>query len=286
MKIGWIGFGNKGNQLVNNLIHYGHEVYGYNRTFSKMSIAIENGLIPLESVEDLVKKCDVIFTMLNGSESVYQLYYENKGILEALNKFPKKLTCIDLTVCSANLAKYIANNKLGMEFLDAPIVYDNDEGDVAINYFCVGGKKEIFEKYKKLFNSLNGVVYYAGHSGNGQLGRQVRDLSVVGSYLSTVESIEYAKFKNLDLSKLESTITNGAASSDFSKKYFSLILNNEFDCFYHNEEWFKQLEFVLRENSACDFVLTKILFGIFKKINSEKALKNISDFYGGKTNEN
>ena len=56
MKIGFIGLGRMGYNMVLNLIDHGHEVVAYNRTVTKTKKIEERGAIGAYSVEELARK--------------------------------------------------------------------------------------------------------------------------------------------------------------------------------------------------------------------------------------
>lgn len=285
MKIGWIGFGNKGLELVNSLIYFGHEVYGYNRTYTKLSYAIERGLIPVETIDELVSSVDVIFTMLDSSNSVYDVYCRKEGILESCGKHDKKIVCIDLTTSSPKLAKFLANNDIGVEFLDAPFIFQkNIEDDSIFYYYAVGGKKHIFDKYKNLFNCLGSKVFYVGEAGSGQVTKKASELSLLSSNLAISEMITYANEKKLDLNKLFSAVNNGAGSSLLLTECFEKIVNKDYKLDYSNKQAIISVESILKENPKTIFALTKIIYGILKKMELNDSILSMNEFY--KENEN
>lgn len=286
MKIGWIGFGPKGIELVNGLIYFGHEVFGYNRTFSKMCTAIEKGMIPCNSLEELLEKVDIIFTVLTDSNSVYELYCEKNGILPTLKTLNKKITCIDMTTSSAKLAKFLANNDVEVEFLDAPFLIKKDHNKKSPFYFVVGGKKHIYDKYKNLFNCFDADVEYVGEIGSGQIVKKAYQMSIFSSCLGMSEAIEYAAGKNLDLTKLVDSISSGAATSYVSTHYFNAMINGNYDLDISLMQAKASVESILKENPYGSLYLSKILYGILKQSeDKQKSILAINEFYRGNGNE-
>lgn len=279
MKIGWIGFGNRGIELVNGLIYFGHEVYGYNRTYSKMGIAIENGLIPCQTIEELINKVDVIFTILDSANSVYDLYCKPNGIFANAKKKLRQIVCIDLTTSSAKLARYLAENDYGVEMLDAPFILMNDDQNNEYYNFVVGGNKHIYEKYKKLFNCLGTKSYYGGSSGAGQILKKANEMAVLGSCLGVAETISFLQNRNINLNDFYEIARHGVGNSAFFEKYFHDIKNNIDSYPLSIKQAMNELECVLRENPINSLNNTRIIYGILKKLNPSKNITSMIEFY-------
>lgn len=280
MKIGWIGFGKKGLELANSLIYFGHDVYGYNRTYSKMSLAIENGLTPCQSILEVVEKSDVIFTILSDSEAVYDVYCSENGIFETCKYLNKKVTCIDLSTCSVKLVQYLYNNKLGIDFLDAPFIFEkNMQQDSIFYYYVVGGKEEVFKRYERLFNCFGANVFYVGQSGSGQVIKKASELAILGSCLAMSEMIDYAKSKNLDLNKLFAATSNGAGSSNLLKETFLNVVNQNYEMDFLNKQAKNEIESMIKDSPASMLTISKIIYGVLKQLNDKESILSMVKFY-------
>lgn len=286
MKIGWIGFGKKGIELVNSLIYFGHEVYGYNRTYQKMNLAVENGLVPCQTISEVVKNSDVIFTLLSDSNAVYEVYCEEGGIFKSCEYLEKKITCIDLSTCSAKLVEYLYNNHLGIDFLDAPFIFEkNLQQDSIFYYYLVGGKEEVFKKHQRLFNCFGSNVFYVGKIGSGQIIKKAAELSILGSTLGMIEMLEYAKSKKLDLNKLYNATANGAGSSEILKETFLKIINDDYEIDFSNKLAKEEIESMIKDSPYSPLILAKVIYGIFKKLNENETILTMNKFYEGNKNE-
>jgi 3-hydroxyisobutyrate dehydrogenase-like beta-hydroxyacid dehydrogenase len=69
-KLGFIGLGVMGSQMVNRLLSKGHSVVGYNRTRSKAQWLIEKGMQWAESPRAVASSSDFIFSMVTNSAAL------------------------------------------------------------------------------------------------------------------------------------------------------------------------------------------------------------------------
>lgn len=120
LKLGWAGLGNMGTPIVKNLLKAGYNVSVYNRTKEKENELIEAGATSAETPNQLIEKCDVVFTMVADDNAVKEIYTGENGLLT--NQNAGKLA-IDMSTVSPATSRYITDacRDKGMEFLDAPV---------------------------------------------------------------------------------------------------------------------------------------------------------------------
>ena len=63
-KLGFIGLGVMGSQMVNRLLSKGHSVTGYNRTRAKAQWLVEKGMKWADSPREVAGSSDFIFAMV------------------------------------------------------------------------------------------------------------------------------------------------------------------------------------------------------------------------------
>jgi len=71
-RVGWIGTGRMGSELVKRLLGSGKEVWVYNRTRSKAEILADHGAKVVDRPTDLAE-LDVVFTMVGGPADVLEV---------------------------------------------------------------------------------------------------------------------------------------------------------------------------------------------------------------------
>ena len=79
-RVGWIGTGRMGSELVKRLLGSGKEVWVYNRTRSKAEILADHGAKVVDRPTDLAE-LDVVFTMVGGPADVLEVTIGEGGVL-------------------------------------------------------------------------------------------------------------------------------------------------------------------------------------------------------------
>src|SRR2546430_14397669 len=83
-KVGFIGLGVMGSQMVNRLLSKGHTVTGYNRTRSKAQWLIDQGMKWADSPRAAAATADVVFAMVTNSAALSAVTDGPDGILAGL----------------------------------------------------------------------------------------------------------------------------------------------------------------------------------------------------------
>lgn len=193
MKIGFIGLGKMGFNMVQRLLNDGHEVVVWNMEPEPIRSLAEKGAIPSNSHEDLVQKLPsrkVIWLMVpagkavdSNIEQLQSLIGENDIIIDGGNSFWKD---------SRNRAEKLRQKSI--HYIDCGVsggVWGLKNG-FALMY---GGDPEATEYMEPVFRSLapeNGYVY-CGESGTGHLVKMVHNGIEYGMMQAYAEGFEILK---------------------------------------------------------------------------------------------
>jgi 6-phosphogluconate dehydrogenase len=212
MKIGFIGLGRMGSNLVLNAIDNAQEVVVYNRSSEKVDLIAEKGAIPAYSLQELVDKLPakkVVWLMVTAGKVVDDLILElipllNIGdiIIDGGNSFFKD---------SIRRSK-ICDEK-NISFLD---IGTSGGVDGARNGACMmaGGDKRAFEfvePFIKAVNVENGYGYM-GKSGAGHYVKMIHngiEYGMMQAIGEGYELLERGPF-DLDLAEVSKVYANGS----------------------------------------------------------------------------
>lgn len=208
--IGWIGTGLMGNPMVKHLLKAGYKVNVHNRTKDKSDDLIGMGCSWFDTPAALAANSEVIVTIIGFPKDVEECYFGEKGIFKDLK--PGALL-IDMTTTKPSLAIKIAEEaeKIGSEFIDAPV----SGGQLgAINgtlSIMIGGKKEVVNTVLPLFEVFGKNMVYQGKAGAGQHTKMCNQITIAGTLIGVCEGLIYGAKAGLDLNTMLESITKGAA---------------------------------------------------------------------------
>lgn len=213
MKIGYIGLGKMGLNMVERLLEFGYEVVANNRSEEPIKAAEKLGAEAAYSVAEVVDKSGDA-----GSRTIWLMvpWKAVDGVLdELLPLLSKGDTIIDggNSPYKESVKRHEKLAAAGIDFLDVG-VSGGPAG--ARNGACcmVGGVSETYKKYEELFKDLsveNGYGYM-GRGGAGHFTKMVHNGIEYGMMQAIGEGFEVMKKSNfdLDLKEVTKVYTNGS----------------------------------------------------------------------------
>ncbi len=163
-KLGFIGLGVMGGNMVSRLLERGHLVTGYNRTRSKAQWLIDRGMKFANSPKSVGLESEVTFTMVTNGDALAAVTDGPIGLLAGLG--PGKFH-VDMSTVSPEVSRALAAKvrEKGADMVDAPVsgsVVTLQQGKLSV---MVGGRKETFEKLKPLLLDIGPKVTHVGDNG-------------------------------------------------------------------------------------------------------------------------
>jgi 3-hydroxyisobutyrate dehydrogenase-like beta-hydroxyacid dehydrogenase len=163
-KLGFIGLGVMGGNMVARLLEKGHNVTGYNRTRSKAQWLIDRGMKFADSPRAVAEASDVTFTMVTNSAALGAVTDGSDGLLAGIGKGKFH---IDMSTVSPGVSRTLAAKvrEKGADMVDAPVsgsVITLQQGKLSV---MVGGRKETFEHLKPLLLDIGPKVTFVGDNG-------------------------------------------------------------------------------------------------------------------------
>ena len=120
-KIAFIGVGNMGGPMAENLLKSGKEIKVFDISNLMLEKAKEKGLEISTSIQDLIsKEISIVITMLPEGKHSKEIYLGDNGII---NKISKDCLLIDCSTIDIETSKEIgkAASSKGIMMIDAPV---------------------------------------------------------------------------------------------------------------------------------------------------------------------
>ena len=213
-KVAFLGLGVMGYPMAGHLLKKGgHDVTVYNRTGAKAQQWVkEYGGKSAATPREAAKDCDFVMMCVGNDNDLRSVVFGDKGVLGGMKK---GAILVDHTTASAAAARdiYLSAKDKGIEFIDAP-VSGGQAGAVngQLGIMC-GGEPAVFDKAKPVLDTYAKMCALIGAPGAGQLTKMVNQICIVGIAEGLAEAIAFAKRNDLDVEKVISVISKGAAQS-------------------------------------------------------------------------
>ncbi|MEE2566692.1 NAD(P)-dependent oxidoreductase [Hyphobacterium marinum] len=240
----FLGLGVMGFPMAGHLTTKGHAVTVWNRTASKaQDWATRHDGKAAGSVEEAVSSADFVFLCLGDDPDV-------RAVADiALPAMKRGAILIDHTTASAGLARALAEETAGRDigFIDAPVSGGQagaENGQLAI--MC-GGEPDVFARAEPVMDAYAKAVTLIGPAGSGQLTKMVNQICIAGVVEGLAEGIHFAKRSGLDLEKVISAISKGAAQSWQMENRWQTMERGEFEFGFAIDWMRKDLRIALEE---------------------------------------
>jgi 3-hydroxyisobutyrate dehydrogenase len=200
-RIGFIGLGNMGLPMAQNLIKAGHEVEGVDVNPASVEKLKASGGVAVETAKIAAARCDVVVTMLPAGKHVREVYLGSGGIVENANPGTLLIDCSTIDVETAR-AVAVAADARGLLMIDAPVSGGVGGATAGTLTFMVGGSVQAFTRAQSILDKMGKTIVHAGGAGNGQAAKICNNMILGISMIAVSEAFVLAEKLGLDHQKL------------------------------------------------------------------------------------
>jgi 3-hydroxyisobutyrate dehydrogenase len=200
-RIGFIGLGNMGLPMAQNLLKAGHQVEGVDVTAAATDRLKTAGGAVAETAKIAAARADVVITMLPAGQHVREVYLGPGGIIENANAGTLLIDSSTIDVESARVVAAAAEAK-GLMMLDAPVSGGVGGATAGTLTFMVGGAERAFERALSILQVMGKTIVHAGGAGNGQAAKICNNMILGVSMIAVSEAFVLAEKLGLDKQKL------------------------------------------------------------------------------------
>jgi len=200
-RIGFIGLGNMGLPMAQNLIKAGHQVEGVDVNAAAVEKLKSAGGAGVETAKNAAARADVVITMLPAGAQVREVYLGSSGIIANANDGTLLIDCSTIDVETARAVAAEAE-KRGLMMLDAPVSGGVGGATAATLTFMVGGPAQAFARAQSILEKMGKTIVHAGGAGNGQAAKICNNMILAISMIAVSEGFVLAEKLGLDHQKL------------------------------------------------------------------------------------
>ena len=211
--IAFIGVGNMGNPMAENLIKAGKKVRVYDVSNKMIEKAKEKKFEIANNINDLFSNSPTtVITMLPEGKHSKEVYLGNDGIINKVSKDCLLIDCSTIDI-KTSIEIGIKAKEKGIKIVDAPVsggVMGAKNGTLT---FLVGGNKDAFDLAKPLLEIMGKNIFHAGELGCGNGAKICNNLALGISMIGASEALMLAKRLNIDIKKVHEIMKNASGNS-------------------------------------------------------------------------
>lgn len=229
MKVGFVGLGNMGSGMAQNLIKAGHTLNVYNRTQSRaeslQSLGASVAKTPAEAASDV----EVLITMLSDDRALEQVIFTAGNAIDSL---PSDAIHISMSTISVALSRRLvdAHKKKNQLYVAAP-VFGRPEAAAAAKLFIVAaGSSKVIERCKALFDAMGQKTFHVGEDAPA-----ATLIKIAGNFLITcvieslAESFALIRKSGIDPNKFLEVLTESLFAAPIYRNYGKMIADDKFE---------------------------------------------------------
>lgn len=198
--IAFIGLGNMGKPMAENLIKKGYQLNIFDLNQTVLQDVEKQGATVATSPIDAVKNVDLVITMLPAGQHVKEVYLGKDGGQGLLDVVSQDTLLVDSSTIAASDAREVASAAAakGINFLDAPVSGGTGGATAGTLTFIVGGDASQFDVIKPVLQAMGKNIFHAGEVGAGQVAKICNNMLLGILMAGTAEAINLGVKNGLD----------------------------------------------------------------------------------------
>ncbi len=210
--IGFIGLGNMGLPMVEQLLKAGYAVRAFDLSEPALKQASEAGATIAKSISDAAQSATTVITMLPAGQHVRAVYLGDDGLIASA---AAGTLLIDSSTIDVETSREVGTAAAGsrLEMIDAPVTGGVMAARVGKLNFMVGGTEQAFERARPVLDVMGQKLFYAGPQGSGIGVKICNNMSLGISMIAAAETLMMAKRLGLDLERTYEIVTNASGQN-------------------------------------------------------------------------
>ena len=266
--VSFIGLGVMGYPMAGHLQNNGYNVTVYNRTTVKAEKWVEEYKGSMAKTPgEASQNSEIIFMCVGRDEDIMEVMEGESGIL---SNAAEGSIIVDHTTASAEIARnyYQKLKDKKLSFLDAPVSGGQAGAENGILSIMIGGDEKDYNTVKPVLTSYGKAIELIGPSGSGQIAKMINQICIAGLVQGLSEAMAFGKKSNVDMEKVLSVISKGAAQSWQMENRYRTMLDGKFDYGFAVDWMRKDLSICFNEASKNGAMLpvTKIVDKYYEEV--------------------
>ena len=266
--VSFIGLGVMGYPMAGHLQNNGYNVTVYNRTTVKAEKWVEEYKGSMAKTPgEASQNSQIVFMCVGRDEDIIEVMEGEGGIL---SNAAEGSIIVDHTTASAEIARnyYQKLKDKKLSFLDAPVSGGQAGAENGVLSIMIGGDEKDYNTVKPVLTSYGKAVELIGPSGSGQIAKMINQICIAGLVQGLSEAMAFGKKSNVDMEKVLSVISKGAAQSWQMENRYRTMLDGKFDYGFAVDWMRKDLSICFNEanKNGANLPITKIVDKYYEEV--------------------
>jgi len=228
-KVAFLGLGVMGFPMAGHLAAKGHDVTVYNRTFAKAEAwTNKHKGKAARTPKEAAAGQEIVFSCVGNDEHLRAVVLGDTGAFAGMGR---GTIYVDNTTASADIARefHAEGKKRGIDFIDAPVSGGQAGAESGQLTVMCGGEQAPFDTAKPVVDGYSKAVTLIGPPGAGQITKMINQMCIAGLVQTLSEALNLGQRAGLDMDKVISAISKGAAQSWQMDNRWQNMIAGKFD---------------------------------------------------------
>lgn len=229
MEIGFIGLGNLGIAMVQNLIEKGYKLHLFNRTESKMAPFKESAQLH-NSVASIARACDIILSTVSDDKAIDSISLGAEGLIENMKQGAVHVCLSTISPSTADLLS-ASYQKNGLDYITATVVGRPEAVRNRNLIVCYSGNTAMKETVFQILKDLGGakIFEFGDDARNAAVVKVCNNFLIVAAIEALGEAFTLLEKAGVAPQGFYEMITETVFSSPIYKNYGKIILEENFE---------------------------------------------------------
>ena len=227
-KIGFVGLGDMGIGLTNNLLKNKFEVTGFDVRDERVKELVELGGRPAANCREVAENSDAVFVMVLNGKQVKEVILGENGLLEGLK--PGATIIVTATINPSEIKELeIPLSEKGINLIDSPVSGGKSGADNGTLTMMTAAKKKVFDDCKPILEAVGQNIFHVGEEiGLGQTVKASLQALIGASFTAIFESLVLGVKSGVKAETLYEVFGSSGVSSPLFKNCAKLIMERKF----------------------------------------------------------
>jgi len=229
MRIGFIGLGNLGTPIAENLLQKGHAIFVYNRTAAKAQPLIEKGATVAGSPKELASACDIVFSIVSDDAVLNHITLGDEGIAANLKAGGIHISMSTILPATATQL-YNAHQQYKNHYIASPVMGRPEAAKARKLNFLVSGEASLIEIIKPYLTDggAAGIWEFGNEVNAANVAKLCSNFLIISAIEAVAEGINLANKSGVDATKWLNMLTQTLFTSPIYVNYGNILLKEAF----------------------------------------------------------
>ncbi len=228
VSIGFIGLGNMGNPMAENVLKKGFPMTVFDVNPKAMENLVAAGAKAAGTARLAAAHADVVFTSLPGSPEVERLYLDAGGLIEAARP---GAVLVDLSSVLPSTPRKLeaAAKAKGVHFLEAPVSGGVTGARAATLAIMTGGDAAVLERVRPVLQNIGPNIYHIGAVGSANTLKAINNMMSNVNACAMMEGLVLGLKAGLDLGVMADVIKKSSGNSNALARVDRALMPRNFE---------------------------------------------------------